>query len=106
MYYLNKFSSPQVNELKEKGNKALNDNKYDEAIAAYTEAINLEDKNHVLYSNRSAAYSKAGRYREALIDAEKTIELNPKWAKGYSRKGVAYCGLKYFEKAMEAYNEG
>nr|ABD60989.1 Hsp70/Hsp90 organizing protein-like protein [Glossina morsitans morsitans] len=96
----------RVNELKEKGNQALNAEKYQEAIEAYTEAILLDDKNHVLFSNRSAAYAKAGKFSEALEDAEKTIALNPTWAKGYSRKGAAAAGLHDYKKAFEAYNEG
>lgn len=95
-----------MNELKEKGNTALNAEKFDEAIAAYTEAIALDAKNHVLYSNRSAAYAKAGKFKEALEDAEKTIELNPSWAKGYSRKGAAAAGLRDYMKAFEAYHQG
>ncbi|KAH8328325.1 hypothetical protein KR067_008031, partial [Drosophila pandora] len=98
--------SPQVNELKEKGNQALNAEKFDEAVAAYTEAITLDGQNHVLYSNRSAAYAKAGKFQEALEDAETTIKLNPSWPKGYSRKGAAAAGLQDFMKAFEAYNEG
>uniref|UniRef100_A0A1A9X5S2 Stress-induced-phosphoprotein 1 n=1 Tax=Glossina brevipalpis TaxID=37001 RepID=A0A1A9X5S2_9MUSC len=96
----------RINELKEKGNQALNAEKYQEAIEAYTEAILLDDKNYVLFSNRSAAYAKAGKFSEALEDAEKTISLNPTWAKGYSRKGAAAAGLRDHRKAFEAYNEG
>ncbi|EDW45379.1 stress-induced-phosphoprotein 1 [Drosophila sechellia] len=96
----------KVNELKEKGNQALSAEKFDDAVAAYTEAIALDDQNHVLYSNRSAAFAKAGKFQEALEDAEKTIQLNPTWPKGYSRKGAAAAGLNDFMKAFEAYNEG
>ncbi|EDV33524.1 uncharacterized protein Dana_GF20636 [Drosophila ananassae] len=96
----------KVNELKEKGNQALNAEKFDEAVAAYTEAITLDGQNHVLFSNRSAAYAKAGKFQEALEDAETTIKLNPSWPKGYSRKGAAAAGLQDFMKAFEAYNEG
>ncbi|XP_016985697.1 stress-induced-phosphoprotein 1 [Drosophila rhopaloa] len=96
----------KVNELKEKGNQALNAEKFDEAVAAYTEAISLDGQNHVLYSNRSAAFAKAGKFQEALEDAERTIILNPTWPKGYSRKGAAAAGLHDYMKAFEAYNEG
>ncbi|XP_017003745.2 stress-induced-phosphoprotein 1 [Drosophila takahashii] len=96
----------KVNELKERGNQALNAEKFDEAVAAYTEAIALDGQNHVLYSNRSAAFAKAGKFQEALEDAEKTVQLNPTWPKGYSRKGAAAAGLHDYMKAFEAYNEG
>lgn len=66
----------------------------------------MDGTNHVLFSNRSAAYAKAGKFAEALEDAEKTISLNPSWPKGYSRKGAAAAGLGNFMKAFEAYNEG
>jgi stress-induced-phosphoprotein 1 len=77
-----------VSELKDQGNAALAADKVDEAIARYTEAIALDDGNHVLYSNRSFALTKAKKYLEALGDAEKTIELKPDWAKVRPRKKI------------------
>jgi stress-induced-phosphoprotein 1 len=70
-----------VTVLKDKGNAALQAGKFDDAIKFYTEAIALDENNHVLYSNRSAAYAKAGKYRPALEDAEKTVQLKPDWGK-------------------------
>ena len=72
---------PQAEELKIKGNESLKSNKVDEAIELYTQAIDLDPENHVLYSNRSAAYLLANKYDEALKDAEKTVKLNRDWAK-------------------------
>lgn len=93
-------------DLKNKGNAALSEDRFEDAIAAYTEAIALDEQNHVLYSNRSAAYAKLLKYEEALKDAEKTVEVNPTWPKGYSRKGAALTGLEKFEEALAAYDEG
>lgn len=95
-----------INALKEKGNQALAAEKFDDAIQAYTEAIKLDPKNHVLYSNRSAAYAKAGRYESALEDANQTIALNPTWPKGYSRKGSALSYMQKFVEAFHAYSKG
>lgn len=96
----------QINALKEKGNQALAANNFDEAVKAYTEAITLDPSNHVLFSNRSAAYAKEGKYESALEDANQTIALNPAWAKGYSRKGSALTGLEKYMEAFEVYQKG
>lgn len=96
----------QVAALKERGNAALADNHLDEAIKCYSEALELDEKNAVLYSNRSAAYAKAGLYERSLQDAEKAIELRPDWAKAYSRKGAALAYLGRRHEACAAYESG
>lgn len=93
-------------QLKEKGNQALAWGKFDEAVKYYTKAIALDPQNHVLYSNRSAAYAKDENYTAALADADQTITLNPTWSKGYSRKGSALAYLGRHEEAIAAYEKG
>jgi tetratricopeptide (TPR) repeat protein len=95
-----------VTALKGKGNAALQAGKFDDAVKFYTEAIALDENNHVLYSNRSAAYAKAGKYRPALEDAERTVQLKPDWGKGYSRKGSALAYLGRIDESIKAYEEG
>ena len=59
----------------------MQNNQNEEAIKYYTEAIEIDAKNHILFSNRSAAYAKAGKYNEALEDGDKTIQLKKDWPK-------------------------
>ena len=44
-------------ELKAKGNAAFSAKNYTEAVDFFTQAINLDPNNHVLFSNRSASYA-------------------------------------------------
>ncbi|KAF1568636.1 Stress-induced-phosphoprotein 1, partial [Eudyptes schlegeli] len=96
----------QAQELKEEGNRALAAGDVGGAVRHYTAAIALDGRNHVLFSNRSAAYARQGDYARALADACRTLELRPDWAKGYSRKAAALEFLHRFEEAKAAYEEG
>ena len=51
------------------------------AIERYTEAITLNRNNQLLFSNRSAAYARVGKFAEALEDAKRCHELKPDWPK-------------------------
>lgn len=78
---------------KERGNELFAAGNYDMAIKSYSMAIRLDRGNHVLHSNRSAAYAGAGRFEDALSDAETCVKLAPDFAKGYLRHAVALSGL-------------
>jgi stress-induced-phosphoprotein 1 len=74
--------------------------------AKFTEAIAIEPTNHILYSNRSAAYASKKDYENALKDAEEVTKIKPDWAKGWGRKGAAMHGLGDLVGAHDAYEEG
>ena len=63
------------------------------ASEKFSQAIEIEPSNHVLYSNRSGAYASLKNYEKALEDANKTTELKPDFVKGWGRKGSALHGV-------------
>jgi stress-induced-phosphoprotein 1 len=95
--------------LKAEGNKAFSAKEYatamyfsrcqtirvpaDSSSEKFSQAIDIESSNHILYSNRSAVYSAQSDYQKALDDATKATELKPDWSKGWARKGAASRGL-------------
>ena len=93
-------------EAKRKGNEAFAANDYAKAVKQFTMAIRMDAKNHVLFSNRSAARAGLGKYEDALSDAERCIRMAPKWGKGYGRKGAALTGLGQGGEAVKAYLAG
>ncbi|GAW11587.1 hypothetical protein ANO14919_009340 [Xylariales sp. No.14919] len=95
-----------ADELKTLGNNAMAAKNFDAAIDAFTKAIELAPENHVLYSNRSAAYASKKEWTNALGDAEKTTQIKPDWPRGWGRKGAALHGSGDLVGAVDAYEEG
>ncbi|KAI1128771.1 hypothetical protein F5Y10DRAFT_239862 [Nemania abortiva] len=95
-----------ADELKTLGNNAMAAKNFDEAVDAFTKAIELAPENHVLFSNRSAAYASKKDWTNALKDAEKTTQIKPDWPRGWGRKGAALHGSGDLVGALDAYEEG
>lgn len=91
--------------LKAEGNKAFAAKDFTTAIDKFSQAIELDSSNHVLYSNRSGSYASLKQYEKALEDANKCTELKPDWSKGWSRKGAAAHGVGDLLGANDAYEE-
>jgi len=91
--------------LKAEGNKAFTEKRFQEAVDKFSQAIELDSQNHVLYSNRSGAYASLKDWKNALEDAKKTTEIKPDWSKGWSRKGGALHGEGDLVGALDAYEE-
>uniref|UniRef100_H3BB42 Stress-induced-phosphoprotein 1 n=1 Tax=Latimeria chalumnae TaxID=7897 RepID=H3BB42_LATCH len=94
----------QVTDLKGKGNKALSAGNIDEAIKCYTEAIKLDPKNHVLYSNRSAFCLNHWNNLNQMVEDFQWLKISLQ--NGYSRKAAALEFLNRFEDAKQTYEEG
>ncbi|PRP88650.1 hypothetical protein PROFUN_02746 [Planoprotostelium fungivorum] len=67
----------------------------------YTEAIESEPYNAVLYSNRAAARLEMGLLQPAAADASKAIELDNKYGKAYYRLTMAQICLGDVEAAYK-----
>lgn len=58
-----------------------------------SEAIELDDTNPLLYSNRSIAYLRTEAYNLAIQDAEKCIALSPSFPKVRARSCMTWRGV-------------
>ncbi|KAE8224631.1 hypothetical protein CF319_g2515 [Tilletia indica] len=96
----------KAEDAKAEGNKAMSAKDYGGAIAAYNEAIEHDPTNPVYYSNRAAAYSQIQQHDKAIEDASMAKELDPKFARAYSRLGHALFSAGRFQEAVDAYETG
>lgn len=83
----------QAEEKNNTGRKEYLEKRYDAAIKSYSDAIAINPKNSIYYSNRSASYMKTCSYELAVADALKSIEIDPKYWKGCSRAVNCFLAL-------------
>ncbi len=72
----NQGTSPSWEEQYEQGTGLLSEEKYDEAIDAFTAAIEVDPAHPEVYTARGDAYRQLGKLEEATQDYEKALELN------------------------------
>ncbi|KAI5064201.1 hypothetical protein GOP47_0020871 [Adiantum capillus-veneris] len=101
------YFDPEIaDKERELGNECFKAQKYPEAVKHYSEAIKRNPNDVKVYSNRAACYTKLGAPTEALKDADKCIELDKTFVRGYARKGAAQFFMKDYHKALETYQAG
>lgn len=94
---------------KEQGNDEIKKKNYEKAIEIYSDALKIDPLNKklnsVVYSNRALAYLRKGDLDKGLEDCNKSIELNPKYAKSYLRRAEIRMKQQQFDDAIADYNE-
>lgn len=73
------------------------------AEALLTQEINADGNNYNSYANRSFVMSRKFNWDRALLDALKSVSIQPSLT-GFISKGIALCGKRHFEDAMKAFD--
>ena len=76
---------------------------YDQAIADFTAAIELNPQYAQAYNNRGLAYLRQGDYDRAIADCTTAIELNSQLVEAYNNLGLAYYGQGEYNEAISKY---
>ncbi len=76
-----------------------------EAISYYTTSILYNPLNTTSYHNRAIAYSNIREYEKAILDYNKTIELDEGFENVYSHIGIVYHKMGDIEKAKLYYQK-
>ncbi|CAF1335585.1 unnamed protein product [Didymodactylos carnosus] len=93
-------------QLKEQGNMCFSNKQWTQAMNFYSEAIHLDSKQAVLYSNRALCEINLKKYQLAREDAEDAIDLDNKQIKYFRVLSEALMGLELYSEAKGICNEG
>lgn len=99
---------------KERGTAFYKKRQFDDAISAYSKALELDANNMSLYTNRAAAKLEKGDVDGCIADCKKAIEENSNRnlrtdfkiiARAYGRMGNAYMKVEDYDNAIESYEK-
>ncbi|KAG1804702.1 uncharacterized protein HD556DRAFT_1225627 [Suillus plorans] len=96
---------PTAAQLKDEGNELFKKQDYIGAIIKYTEAIALDDKNAVLYANRAACNHALNKCLDAVDDAHMATEIDPGYAKAWSRLAASRDALADWRESAHAWQK-
>lgn len=85
-----KSSTDSVTDLIAQGDAFSASQDYEEAIAAYDDALKLEPDNVDALTKRGEAYYQSGDSEGALIDFARALEIDPNQAAIYQRRAALY----------------
>ena len=92
-------------EYDKRGREYADAEAYDEAIEAFSKAIEIDPGYADAYGNRGNTYRKMGQYDQATADLNKAVELDPSHYKAYKNRGKVYAAQEAWERALADYNQ-
>ena len=81
------------------GREKMIEGKYEEALEAYSVAVQLDPKYYKSYTNRAKAWLEIGNYEKAIQDNTMSIEIKPTWI-AFHNRGVAYQNIGENKEAI------
>ncbi len=80
---IEKESNAECLALKNAGNEAFRGSNFKEAIELFTSAIDLDNSNEILYTNRAMCHGALKSWNMCIKDSKQALQLNNKHAKAH-----------------------
>jgi len=100
-----KSPSLHAYELDRQGQQFYREKKYDQALQACQQAVQLKPNDPVLLNNLGFIYYKMGRYDDALTWLEKTLAADPKRKEAHGNIAELYLKMGKRSEAKEHYEQ-
>lgn len=79
--------------------------RYDDAIADFNRALQINPRFAQAYANRGLVYRLKNDDANALADYNRALQVNPQYANAYVRRGNVYRRQNQLALALEDYNQ-
>lgn len=87
----------------DKGLKHISQKRYDEAIKAFSTAIEIIPGDFQAYNYRGVAHALKGEFNKAIADYNKALKIRPRYAEAYNNRGFARTQKGNLQGALKDY---
>jgi tetratricopeptide (TPR) repeat protein len=87
------------------GKAHAKDGHYEQAVAAYSQALQLDSTSVSAYLKRGETYYELKRYDQALADYSQALHLAPTHVSAYFSRGNTYSVLQHYDQAVADYSQ-
>eukprot|EP00250_Pteridium_aquilinum_P019387 c24408_g1_i1 orf=242-1048(-) len=102
----------QANAAKTEGNEFYAAGKYEDALACYTNALEIvpehENSNEIraaCHSNSATCHFQLNHFEEAVAQSTKALEINPAYVKALMRRAQSHEKMDHLDEALADYNK-
>ena len=99
------FAQPNAEAFFVSGTEHLNSGRFEQAIAEFSRAIQLDPRFVNAYNNRGIAYKRLNQLDRSIADFTKGISIDPKDADLFSNRASVYALQKNYDRAEMDYSE-
>lgn len=87
-----------------RGDQLAEEGRYEEALAEYWKAIQLDPTNAEVYYHEGVTYDKMEKFQEAIVSYDQALMLNPYNKEAYYNRGTVYGKLEKFSEALNDFS--
>ncbi len=103
LFLMRPVARAQDEDWYDKGRRLLSQQKYDEALKAFSTAIDIIPLDYQSYNYRGVTRALKGDFEAAIADYSKAIEIRPRYAEAYNNRGFAHTQSGNLKAALNDY---
>ncbi len=76
---------------------------YDGALIDYSLALDINDKNAIVFTDRGRTYARLKRHKEAISDYQRALRLDESLIQNYYLQADSYQAIRQYQRANDLY---